>query len=170
MLETIVFILNRAPSKYVETTPYELWYGKKPTLSFLKIWGCEAYVKKLQPDKLESKSEKCIFVGYPRETNGYTFYHPAKGKPFVAKAGTFLEKEFLTKGVSGRKLELNEIIDPSLEIPSSVMEAVPNAPSIEEEEGRLIKIMENSLSKLNVGLHDSANPLSGLGIMYYLSY
>ena len=27
-------------------------------LSFLKVWGCDAYVKKLQPDKLEPKSEK----------------------------------------------------------------------------------------------------------------
>ena len=57
-LETAAFILNRAPSKSVETTPYEIWHGKKPKLSFLKVWGCEAYVKKLQPDKLEPKSEK----------------------------------------------------------------------------------------------------------------
>jgi hypothetical protein len=46
-LETAAFILNSAPSKSVETTPYKLWHGKKPTLSFLKIWGWEAYVKKL---------------------------------------------------------------------------------------------------------------------------
>jgi hypothetical protein len=57
-LEIAVFILNRVPSKSVETTPYELWHGNKPTLLFLRIWGCEAYLKKLQPDKLESKSEK----------------------------------------------------------------------------------------------------------------
>ena len=29
-LETVAFMLNRAPSKSVEMTPYELWYGKKP--------------------------------------------------------------------------------------------------------------------------------------------
>jgi hypothetical protein len=121
--------------KFVETTPYEIWHGKKPTLSFLKIWGCEAYVKKLKPDKLESKSEKCIFLGYRRETIGYTFYHSTEVKTFIAKAGTFLEKEFLAKGVSGRKVELNKIVDPSLEILSSVTEAVPNAPSIKEEGG-----------------------------------
>ena len=44
-LETAAFTLNRAPSKSVETTPYELWFGKKPKLSFLKVWGCDAYVK-----------------------------------------------------------------------------------------------------------------------------
>ena len=35
-LETAAFTLKRAPSKSVETTPYELWFGKKPKLTFLK--------------------------------------------------------------------------------------------------------------------------------------
>ena len=130
-LETVVFILNRAPSKSVETTPYELWYDKKPKLSFLKVQGCEAYVKKLQPDKREPKSEKVVFVGYPREIVGYTFYNQAEGKTFVAKNGTFLEKEFLAKGVSGRKVDLDEIVDPELEIPSGATEDVPKMSSIE---------------------------------------
>ena len=45
-LETVAFTLNRAPSKSIETTPYKLWFGKKPKLSFLKVWSCDAYVKK----------------------------------------------------------------------------------------------------------------------------
>ena len=36
-LETAAFTLNRAPSKSIEATPYELWFGKKPKLSFLKF-------------------------------------------------------------------------------------------------------------------------------------
>ena len=44
-LETTAFTLKRAPSKSVETTRYELWFSKKPKLSFLKVWGCDAYVK-----------------------------------------------------------------------------------------------------------------------------
>ena len=54
----------------VEMTPYELWLCKKPKLSFLKVWGCDAYVKKFQPDKLDPKSEKCVFIGYPRKLLG----------------------------------------------------------------------------------------------------
>ena len=57
-LETAAFTLNRAPSKSVETTQSELWFGKKPKLSFLKVWGCDAYMKKFHPDKLKLKSEK----------------------------------------------------------------------------------------------------------------
>ena len=35
-------------------------------------------------------------------------------KFFVAKNGSFLEKEFLAKGVSSRKVEHEEVIEPSL--------------------------------------------------------
>src|SRR4051812_44943441 len=134
-LETAAFTLNRAPSKSIETTPYELWFGKKPKLSFLKVWGCKAYVKKLQPDKLEPKAEKCVFIGYPKETIGYTFYHRSEGKIFVAKNGSFLVKEFLSKEVTGRKLELDEVVEPSLEIASSVApEEVPVVPTPIREE------------------------------------
>ena len=79
-LETTAFTLNRAPSKSVETTPYELWFGKKPKLSFIKVWDCDAYVKKFQPDKLKPKSEKCVFIEYPKVTIGYTFYHRSESK------------------------------------------------------------------------------------------
>ena len=106
-LETTAFTLNKALSKSFEMTPYELWFGKKPKLSFLKVWGCNTYVKKLQPNKLEPESEKCVFIGYPKETIGYTFYHRSEGKIFVAKSASFLEKDFLSKEVSGRKVELD---------------------------------------------------------------
>ena len=88
-LETTAFTLNRAPSKSIETTPYELWFSSKPNLLFLKVWGCDAYVKKFHPDKLESKSEKCVFIEYPKETVGYTFYHRSEGEIFVAKMDPF---------------------------------------------------------------------------------
>ena len=76
-------------------------------------------MKKLQPDKLEPKSEKCVFIEYPKEIVGYTFYHRSEGKIFVAKNGSFLEKEFLSKEVSGRKVELDEVIVPSPLLESS---------------------------------------------------
>ena len=114
--------VKRAPSKSIETTPYELWFGKKPKLSF-------------QHDKLEPKSEKCVFIGYPKETVGYTFYHRSEGKTFVAKFGNFLEKEFLSKEVSGRKVELDEVIVPApLLESSSSQKYVPVTPTPISEE------------------------------------
>ena len=61
-------------------------------------------MKKFHPDKLKPKLEKYVFIGFPKETVGYTFYHRSEGKKFVAKNGSFLEKEFFSKEVSGRKV------------------------------------------------------------------
>ncbi|KAM1532880.1 hypothetical protein ACFX10_006857 [Malus domestica] len=46
-LYAAAYLLNRVPSKSVSQTPYEMWHGRKPSLNHIKIWGCEAYVKKL---------------------------------------------------------------------------------------------------------------------------
>ena len=45
-LETAAFMLNRAPSKSVETTLYELWFSKKPKPSFLEILGLRCLCEK----------------------------------------------------------------------------------------------------------------------------
>ena len=74
-LDTSVYILNRVPSKSLEVTSYEIWTNKKPYISHIKVWGYLAYVKQTMSDKLETKSDRCMFVGYPKETNGYQFYN-----------------------------------------------------------------------------------------------
>ena len=63
-------------------------------------------------------------------TVGYTFYLRSEGKLFVAKNGSFLEKEFLSKELSGRKIELDEVIEPSLQLVCGrAQEVVPVAPT-----------------------------------------
>ena len=49
---------------------------------------------------------------------------------FVAKNGSFLEKEFLSKEVSGRKVELDEVTVPApLLESSSLQKSVPVTPA-----------------------------------------
>ena len=73
-LESACYVLNRVPSKSVSRTPYEIWVGRKPGLSHLRVRGCPAYVKCLKIDKLEARSDRYNFIGYPKETKGYYFY------------------------------------------------------------------------------------------------
>ncbi|GKB00938.1 retrotransposon protein, putative, ty1-copia subclass [Tanacetum coccineum] len=75
-LESATSILNMVPTKKVDKTPYELWYGKVPNLSYLKVWGCEALIKRDTPEKLQQRSVNCIFIGYPKEAMSYYFYFP----------------------------------------------------------------------------------------------
>jgi len=107
-LEIAAFTLNRVPSKSIVKTPYEMWIGKCPNLSFLKFWGCEVYVKRLISDKLTPKSDKCFFMGNPKETLGYYVYNWTEGKVFVTRNGVFLEKEFLKREKMDRRFILKK--------------------------------------------------------------
>ena len=54
---------------------------------------------------------------------------------FDIKNGSFLEKEFLSKGLSGRKIELDEVVEPLLQPESSAAQKdVFVAPTSVEEE------------------------------------
>ncbi|GKF82331.1 retrotransposon protein, putative, ty1-copia subclass, partial [Tanacetum coccineum] len=91
---------------------YKVWHGQGPKLSCLKVWGCEALVKRdtfTKPDKLEPRSIKCIFIGYPKETMGYSFYYPYENKVLVAWNAEFLENSLINQEASG-SLEDLEII------------------------------------------------------------
>ena len=108
-LETAARVLNLLPTKKVSKTPSEIWNGSVPSLSYLKIWGCEAYVRRETQDKLEPRSEKCYFVGYPTGSFGYYFYRPSENQVFVARRAVFLERNLMSKGISGSRIDLEEI-------------------------------------------------------------
>ena len=106
--ETAAHILTRVPSTSVSSTPYELWNGKRPSLNYLKIQGCYAYVKNNFGHKLSARTNKCRFVDYPKDGNGYLFYNATEQTIIVSKHATFLEQEFIQEGYSSSSLELYE--------------------------------------------------------------
>eukprot|EP00253_Pinus_taeda_P022530 PITA_22530 len=64
--ETGCYLFNISPSSALEDkTPQEVWTGKKPSLSHLRVFGCDVYVH-VRKDKitmLHSKYEWCTFIG-----------------------------------------------------------------------------------------------------------
>ena len=89
---TAIYVLNRVSSKIIPTTPYEIWHGKKPSLNHLRIWSCPAHVKRQQADKLEFRSFRARFIGYPKESLGYYFYILEDHNVIVNRHTIFLEK------------------------------------------------------------------------------
>ena len=79
-LKTATFLLNKTPTKAVEKTAYEIWTGRKPNMSFLRIWGYESHVKMLTSDKLASKTDKCLFWGILRKPKDTIFTTQARTK------------------------------------------------------------------------------------------
>ncbi|GKB24935.1 retrovirus-related pol polyprotein from transposon TNT 1-94 [Tanacetum coccineum] len=116
---------------------YALETGTRILNMILTKKGCEALMKRDTPNKLQQRSVKCIFIGYPKETMGYYFYCPPENKIVVARYAEFLEKNLLSQEVSRRAGELEENQDedasPS-EITSEItMEVEGFEPPHEEE-------------------------------------
>ena len=66
-LKTAAHILSRVPSKSVHKTPYEIWTGRTPNMSYLHVWGCLAQAKLCNPHfgKLDPEIVSYHFIGYP---------------------------------------------------------------------------------------------------------
>ena len=78
-VETACYLVNRSPSSVLEDkTPNEVWIGKKPSFSYLREFGCDAYihVPKDKITKLDSKYERCIFICYEDGLKGYKLRNP----------------------------------------------------------------------------------------------
>ncbi|GJS06781.1 zinc finger, CCHC-type containing protein [Tanacetum coccineum] len=67
---------DRVPNKRNKTISYELWYKKRPNLSYLRVWGCRAVVRLPDPKRktLGEKGIDCIVVGYAEHSKAYRFY------------------------------------------------------------------------------------------------
>ena len=165
-LQTAVHILNRVPSKSVHQTPYEIWYSKRPSLNYMKVWGCPAYVKLPKTNKLDARSEKGRFIGYPKDSLGYYFYFPSDQRISISRNAHFLEKEFLEEGGMGRNVELKEEsneqrTEPAEIGPSSQQTTVPDTVVPVRKSIRTIKppqrygfLNEQDFESFLVGAHD----------------
>ena len=92
---TAIYVRNRIPTKGLANgqTPYEMWFGRKPSYENLRVWGCLAYVRipKETRKKLDKMAQKCMFVGYTNTANQYRFYCPEKKKFLVSRDVVFQE-------------------------------------------------------------------------------
>ena len=74
VVDIVVYLIKIDPSSALDGgIPEEEWTGKKVNYSFLRTFGCEAFVHidKENRTKLEDKSKKCTFIGYRVDYFGY---------------------------------------------------------------------------------------------------
>jgi hypothetical protein len=74
VVNIVFYLINRGPSISLDgRIQEEAWKGKKVIYSFLRTFGCEAFVHidKENRTKLETKSKKCTFIGYCVNDFGY---------------------------------------------------------------------------------------------------
>ncbi|UYV76692.1 hypothetical protein LAZ67_14001776 [Cordylochernes scorpioides] len=98
-MNTYTYLKNRTPSYHnINKTPEEMFTGRKPTVSHLKVFGCK--VEFWTPKHKTSKSEKItktgIFVGYPSCRKAYRICNPENFTITETRDVAFLENQ---KGV-----------------------------------------------------------------------
>ncbi|GJW79213.1 RNA-directed DNA polymerase, eukaryota [Tanacetum coccineum] len=72
-LLTSCHVSNRIITKKLKVSPYEIWKGRKPNISYFRVWGCLSYYKVPLPNtsKLGPRGLKSVFVGYAKDSKSY---------------------------------------------------------------------------------------------------
>jgi hypothetical protein len=89
----------------------EEWIGKKVNYSFLKTFGCEAFVHidKENRTKLEENSKKCTFIGYNVNDFGYCLWDYENIKIIRIRDAIFNEKVMYKDQLQGKKQEKEKL-------------------------------------------------------------
>ena len=110
-LSTAVYLRNRSSTKALAgITPHESWSGTKPNVSSLRIFGCSAYarVPKVERCKLDSKTRKCVLLGYGTNRKGYRLYDLGRMKVIHSRDVVFDETSMpgIQKETAAKYVEL----------------------------------------------------------------
>ena len=100
-LSTATYLCNRSPANAVqEKTPYEAGTDKKPNVSHLRIYACDAYaqVPKDERCKLDSKTKRSVFLGYGHRVKGYRLFDKAQRRIFYSRNGVLNEVRSTEQG------------------------------------------------------------------------
>jgi len=101
-IATACYVRNRLPVCPLNVSPFEKWYARKPSVKYFRVFGCVAYA--LKPDnertKMDARSEKLRFIGYPLRAKGYRLYDEKKHRVIVRRDVIFNETVFDTNPVT----------------------------------------------------------------------
>jgi hypothetical protein len=133
ILDTVIYLKLRAPASFLQKkTPYEVLYGKPPSLSHLRRVGSQAWVliPKEQRSKLGPRSSECRLLGYS-EPNQYKLYEIHSGWIVFSRDVEFDERTPvapLTEGEVDNNLPGNDPPSRELDLPDIPAAAVDLGP------------------------------------------
>ena len=117
---TAGYLITRTPSSVLDgNTPYSVLYSRDPTYDHLRVFGslCYAHKQGRSGDKFDSRSQRCIFVGYPYGKKGWHLYDLENHEFFVSQDVQFYETEFPFASLSNDDMVLySNFRDPSIDL------------------------------------------------------
>ena len=130
-----VWVHNRVPTRSLkyDKTPHELAMGRKPNLSGIHLWGCKAWVKRLDVGKLEPWAEEYHFMGFNNESKGFQVYWPGKNRVSIERDIYFNEKEALENDevqIEGETDTLTNSTHPQSSRSKKTLPSIDNKPNV----------------------------------------
>lgn len=92
-IRTASYLQNRLPTNNTNKTPYELWNGKPPDISHLRVIGSKVYshVPDAKRTKWDDKAKEGVLIGYDTNTKGYRILNPNTGMVWIAQSVRIIE-------------------------------------------------------------------------------
>ncbi|MCO5609564.1 hypothetical protein L7F22_063793 [Adiantum nelumboides] len=99
-------------------TPFQAYYGCKPTVLHFRVFGCSVFVHipKEKRQKLDFKSRKLLFLGYSAESDAYRLYDPDTRTTTVSRDVVF-DESFITSAEGAAAQPIPILPPPSLPDP-----------------------------------------------------
>ena len=143
---TAAYLRNRTPTGSLKQkkTPFEMWYGRKPDLSHLRVFGCMGYAyipDATRQGKLSSKARKLRFVGYSLQAKGYRLIDETTLKVIIRRDVIFNEFDFESNSSTAKVNEVNdEIIVDEEKAPEGGQVQQPQESPLQQQSPRLSQL------------------------------
>ena len=156
---TATYLHNRMVSTALKIgeTPYLLWYGEKPNLKHIRVFGCVVYthIPDRNRKKLDKKAQKLRFIGYTATSSNYKVWDEEKHKCYVRHDVIFNENDF-GKSTDANELELENIKETIAEVPTE-SEKEESDQEMEEQPEPLRRSQRVSRPPVRYGIDEFTN-------------
>ena len=119
---------------------YELWKGRKPKLNHLRVWGCLAFYKAVDPKrtKLRSRANNNVFVGYSESSKAYMLLDLNSNIIVESRDVEFFENKFSKDSTDDNIMQTQGTVDHGSS--SSKTRKVPDPPMERRKSQRTRKV------------------------------
>ncbi|KAL8170685.1 hypothetical protein V2J09_022489, partial [Rumex salicifolius] len=136
---TSVYLINYTITPILDhKSPFDKLYEKSPDYGFLKSFGylCFPFLHPYTSNKLEFRSQPCIFIGYNSKHKGYIFFLVPTLRVYISR---------------------HVIFDEATASPISSSPVVESAPSLSD-----LSLSSSELSPLRPAVHVSTAPIDSI--------
>ena len=111
-VDTAAYVRNLVKKAQNEKTPFGKFWGKKPKMDHLKVFGCLSYVKNRNSEKskFDAKARKHVFLDYDGNSTAYLLQDIETRKLTRARNVVFNEKKIVGFTNEARENENDDLL------------------------------------------------------------